>query len=222
MTTHTEPPTAPAPSLAALGKTTAIALLAAGVILITIVLPAEYGIDPLGTGERLGLTAIANPPVTVIEMPKAEGAPLAPTANGPIGDYPREFKLDTFEVTLGPYDYLEYKYSMEQGATMVYSWTASAGVHHDMHGEHPAPKSGEPEAESFDKQDRKEANGSFTAPFAGIHGWYWENPGGDTVKIRLTTAGFYSGAIEFRSDRSRHARTLHGPAVVPPGTTAAP
>jgi hypothetical protein len=221
MTTRTEPQTAPAPSLATLARTTAIALVVAGILLVTIVLPAEYGIDPLGTGARLGLTAIANPPVAVLEMPDTAGAALAPKQIGPIGDYPREFKLDTFEVELGPYDYLEYKYTMEKGATMVYSWTASSAVRHDMHGEHPADGGGEPVAESFDKTDRRQAQGSFTAPFAGIHGWFWENPAGDRIKIRLTTAGFYSGAIEIRSDRTRHPRTLHTPDVVPAGTVSA-
>ena len=38
---------------------TAIAIGAAAVILITIVLPAEYGIDPLGTGRALHLTDLA-------------------------------------------------------------------------------------------------------------------------------------------------------------------
>jgi hypothetical protein len=222
MTTAPEPQTAPAPSLATLAKTTVLAVVVASIMLITIVLPAEYGIDPTGIGGRLGLTAIANPPVTIVEMPNSEGAPLVPTMNGPIGEYPREFKLDTFEVELGPYDYVEYKYSMEKGATMLYSWTASAAVHHDMHAEHPAAAGGEPEAESFDKNDRKEAAGSYTAPFTGIHGWFWENPGGDRIKIRLTTSGFYSGAIEMRSDRSRHLHTLHGPDIVPAGTAAAP
>jgi hypothetical protein len=222
MTTRIEPQTAPAPSLATLAKTTAIALVVAGIVLITIVLPAEYGIDPLGTGERMGLTAIANPPVTVLEMPDAQGAALAPRVNGAIGAYPREFKLDTFEVELGPYDYLEYKYTMEKGASMVYTWTATAGVHHDMHGEHPAEGGGEPVAESFDKTDRKQAHGTFTAPFTGIHGWFWENPVNETIKIRLTTAGFYSGAIEIRSDRTRHPHPLKGPGVVPAGAASAP
>ena len=31
------------------------ALLVAGVLLVTVVLPAEYAVDPLGTGARLGL-----------------------------------------------------------------------------------------------------------------------------------------------------------------------
>jgi hypothetical protein len=221
MTTRTEPQTAPAPTLATLARTTIIALIGAAILLITIVLPAEYGIDPLGTGARLGLTAIANPPVTVIEMPSGEGAALAPKVNGPLGEYPREFKLDTFEVQLGPYDYLEYKYTMEQGATMLYSWTASAAVRHDMHGEHPAAGGGEPEAQSFDKTDRRQASASFTAPFTGIHGWFWENPGNETIKIRLTTAGFYSGAVEIRSDHTRHPHPLKGTDIVPAGTPSA-
>src|SRR5262249_59485846 len=32
-----------------------LALLAAGLTLVIVVLPAEYGVDPLGTGARLGL-----------------------------------------------------------------------------------------------------------------------------------------------------------------------
>jgi hypothetical protein len=111
---------------------------------------------------------------------------------------------------------------MEKGATMLYTWTAAAGVHHDMHGEHPAEGGGEPVAESYDKSDRKEAHGSFTAPFTGIHGWFWENPGGEPINIRLTTGGFYSGAVEIRSDRTRHPHELKGPDAVPPGAAKAP
>jgi len=36
------------------------ALLAAGLILVIAVLPAEYGVDPLGVGRRLGLTAMSD------------------------------------------------------------------------------------------------------------------------------------------------------------------
>ena len=44
---------AQAPSKKAIAKATAIALIVAVVILFTAVLPAEYGIDPLGTGKTL-------------------------------------------------------------------------------------------------------------------------------------------------------------------------
>ena len=38
------------------------------------------------------------------------------------------------------------------------------------------------------------ANGSYVAPFTGIHGWYWENPGTEELIITLSTAGFYRDA----------------------------
>lgn len=197
------------PSLSTLARTTALALALAGAILVTTVLPAEYGIDPVGTGRWLGLTAIAAPPLDPVEMTRSKGAVLKPTANGPIGEYPGPFKLDVYEVVLQPYEYVEYKYQMEQGATMAYSWTATAPLVQDFHGDRAGGAAdGAPAEQSFDKRDRNAADGSFTAPFAGIHGWYWENAGGAPVTVRLTTTGFYSAAVEIRSDRTRTSRTL--------------
>ncbi len=50
------PSRAELPSTAKLVKSTAIAAAAAAVILVTVVLPAEYGIDPTGIGRALQLT----------------------------------------------------------------------------------------------------------------------------------------------------------------------
>ena len=44
------------PTTRQLIRSTAIALVAATVILITAILPAEYGIDPTGIGRVFGLT----------------------------------------------------------------------------------------------------------------------------------------------------------------------
>lgn len=210
------------PSLSTLARTTAIALVVAGVILVTAVLPAEYGVDPVGTGRWLGLTDIAAPPLDPVEMTRSEGAALKPKANGPISEYPGQFKFDVYEIVLQPYEYVEYKYQLEQGATMTYSWTASAPVLQDFHGERAGGvENGAPAEESFDKRDRQAADGSFTAPFAGIHGWYWENPGGQPVTVRLTTSGFYNAAVEIRSDRTRTARPLRAlDTLTPPGNVA--
>ena len=209
MTSHTEAHTPAPPSLSTLAKTTAIAVVAAGALLVTIVLPAEYAIDPIGTGRWLGLTEIASPSLTPVEAVSPDAAVLAPVQHGPVGEYPAEFKLDVFEITLQPYEYVEYKYHLEQGATMLYSWTATAAVIHDLHGERASGAGNDgPTEESFDKQDRRQASGSFAAPFAGIHGWYWENPGGEPVTIRLTSSGFYGSAVEIRSDRTRRTRNL--------------
>ena len=103
----------------------------------------------------------------------------------------------------------------------TFSWTATAPVIQDFHGERANPAAGEETEESYDKLDRQGSDGAFAAPFAGIHGWYWENPNADPVTVRLSTAGFYSGAFEIRSDRTRTARTLRGPDTWAPVATPA-
>ncbi|MEO7274176.1 MAG: hypothetical protein ABIX28_12755 [Vicinamibacterales bacterium] len=203
------------PSPASLAKTTALAVVAAAMLLVTVVLPAEYAIDPLGVGRRLGLTTIATPRVPHVERVSPEGALLVPLGKGPIGEYPAAYKVDVVEIVLGPYEYVEYKYHLEQGATMLFAWTSTGPLVHDLHAERAGgAQAGAAAEESFDKQDRQGANGSYTAPFAGIHGWYWENTGGTPITIRLTSAGFYSSAVEIRSDRSRHRHILGTPDTV--------
>jgi hypothetical protein len=91
---------------------------------------------------------------------------------------------------------------------LMFSWRADGDVIQDMHG---VPDGGTSKDEqSFDKRPRRQAQGSFSAPFSGIHGWFWENPGGTTVRVRLTTAGcgvlFVSAGILFRWP-ARDART---------------
>ena len=53
-----KPDLAELPSTAQLLRSTFIALFAAVAILVTVVLPAEYGIDPTGTGRALGFTQL--------------------------------------------------------------------------------------------------------------------------------------------------------------------
>ena len=52
----TSPSSSELPSARALLRSTLVALAAAGTLLLTVVLPAEYGIDPTGAGRVLGLT----------------------------------------------------------------------------------------------------------------------------------------------------------------------
>lgn len=195
--------TPPAPSAKTLGRASAAALLVAAVVLVTAVLPAEYGIDPFGTGKALGFSALSRPVVSE-PIPPPTGAALAPVQDGNIAFYPGEYKVDSRTFVLGPYEYLEFKYHLAKDATMLFSWNATGNVLQDFHGDRDG--AGSDESESFDKQPRRKADGSFAAPFSGIHGWYWENPGGDAVTVKLTTAGFYTSAHEFHHDRTRHAR----------------
>jgi len=189
------------------------AFILAAVILVTIVLPAEYGLDPLGTGRALGLTALSQPLAPVPVTPPS-GTALAPTVAGPIGLYPAAFKVDARDIVLGPYEYVEFKYHLEAGATMLFSWAATGDVMHDFHGDRDgAPANA---AVSYDMSPRRQADGSFTAPFRGIHGWFWENPGGDTITVTLTTAGFYSAAHQFHYNGTRHDRAVRALDAIAP------
>jgi hypothetical protein len=213
MTGSTEVQTLPPPSPASLAKTTLAAVGVAAVILVTLVLPAEYGIDPLGTGRRLGLTAIANPTLAPVEVPVPRvGDALVPVQSGPAALYPIGYKVDAVELTIDAYEFLEYKYHLEKGAHMLYSWTASAPVLHDFHGE-PQGDGGGAE-QSYDKAPRREGHGALTAPFSGIHGWFWENEGATPITIKLWSAGFYTSAIEIRADRSRHPHQIGPPGPI--------
>jgi hypothetical protein len=171
-----------APSVRKILLATAGAAVVAAIILITAVLPAEYGIDPLGTGRLMGLTDLAGNSTAAIKRQDAA------------------YRTNTASFELGPYEFVEFKYRLEQGATMVYSWTSTGPVIYDFHSEPDGAPQGY--AESFDKAQSPAAHGSYTAPFSGIHGWFWENPNPKPVTITLTTAGFYSSAQEFRDNDS--------------------
>ena len=205
MTLPPETQTPPIPSAGRLAKTTAFTLATAIVLLVTIVVPAEYGYDPLGTGRLLGLTRLSAPQPVAEPVAPPAGAPLAPTVQGPAAVYATAFKVDSTQFVLPPYQYIEYKYHLAKGAAMMYAWKGTAAVRHDFHGE----ADGTTDAPvSYEKKDASQESGVFTAPFSGIHGWYWENPGGEPITITVTSAGFYTAAMEFRSNRTRHPHVL--------------
>jgi hypothetical protein len=155
-----------------------VALTVAALVLVVAVLPAEYGLDPLGTGRALGLLELAD------------------ATPGAIVPQPDDYKLDAIEFVLGPFESLEYKYRLEEGGSLLYVWQATGELVYDFHAEPDDAPDGY--AQSFDQQRARERRGTYTAPFPGIHGWFWENRGTDDVTLTLTTAGFYTAAHEFR------------------------
>jgi hypothetical protein len=168
-------------------KATIGAMVVAGILLFTVILPAEYGFDPLGTGAALGLTDLAA---------AADSGLSNVVAHNPM---PRVYKVDLEEIMLQPGQGTELKYHMEQGTVMVYSWKSTAPVLFEFHGE-PDVKPNPDYYDSYeldDKVGKAQSSGSFIAPSTGIHGWFWENKTDKPVEVRLTTAGFYSKAIYF-------------------------
>ena len=174
---------------------TAAAMFVAGVVLMTAILPAEYGVDPLGTGRVLGLTQIAQADGAAAAVADSGSTSLEPVQPGANTAQKARFKRDTRTFEIPPGEGIEYKYQMDQGASFVYSWKATGLVKSEFHGEPVGAKKGY--AEFYEKVDAESADGSFFAPKAGIHGWYWENLTSQPVTVTLTSAGFYRGGIHF-------------------------
>lgn len=173
-----------------------ISLVAAAVIAVGIVLPAEYAIDPLGIGRALGLTALRGAPA----QPPSGPAPAASPAAGPsvspgatlTARQVPAYRSDTREIVLAPGKGIEIKTRLEKGAALIFTWKTRDGakVLHEFHGEPLGAKNDT--FESFIKDNEvAESRGYLIAPFIGTHGWYWKNRTSSAVTIELQMSGFY-------------------------------
>jgi hypothetical protein len=176
-------------------RATVLALVGAAFLLVTLVLPAEYGIDPTGIGRLTGLKAMGDDKVAAARAHSA--APVAAPAAAKAGDVPydtqsaRALRTDSVDVTLAPNAEIEYKAILAEGDPIVFDWDAGgAEVRFDFHGEPSAGPSGM--FLTYRKGAAAKAAGSLRAPFAGTHGWYWKNPTAQSVVIKLRVTGFHS------------------------------
>ena len=171
---------------------TGVSFSIAVLVLIVAVLPAEFGIDPFGTGKRLGLLDLyATDSELVSSRPQT-----------------KNYLIHNIDIPLSPFESMEFKYRLESGAGMVYSWEASGEVLFDFHGEADNAKPGE--ASFYETGRKRFSSGPFGAPFTGNHGWFWENRGANVVVIRLTSSGHYEYGTEYR-DRSIQQHAIGAP-----------
>lgn len=207
---NTDLPTrAELPSSDKLLMSTCAAIVTAGILLVTVVLPAEFGIDPTSIGRTLGLTAMGEikmslaaeaaadkvAPVASAPVAVAATAPAPATAPSPAlakADAPQAAaKTDEMTVTLKPGEATEVKLAMNKGAKVSYSWRTDGGlVNHDTHGD---PFSG-PKSVYHGYSKAKQVSGDtgeLTAVFDGNHGWFWRNRADKPVTITLKTNGQY-------------------------------
>jgi hypothetical protein len=169
-----------------------VAALVGFVLTVCVVMPAEYRKDPTGFGKLTGLIALSSPtvakPVEPAADAKAPAADLAPSKNAWF--YPTEYRTDTVKIPLGPDGEIEYKVAMKAGESMVYSWSVDReSVYYDFHGE---PSNDPKHATRYrEEQENTKGNGTFVAPFEGIHGWFWLNLSGKPIVVTLKMSGFY-------------------------------
>ena len=179
------------PSARSLAVATLLSAIVAGVLLVTVILPAEYGVDPTGAGRALGLYRGPAAGGVDAETAAAAAQGTMPAGTATLTRSPVPYRSDEMSLVLKPGEGGEIKAVMAAGQHFVYKWTASGGtVDVDMHGEAFNP-TGE-EATSYWKDEYQPGDqGIFTAPVAGRHGWFWQNLNDDPVTITVTTSGFY-------------------------------
>jgi len=190
------------PSSAQLVRSTVIAALGAAALLVTVVLPAEYGIDPTGAGKILGLTEMGEikqelareaakdhqsgyigeerPGLFVTIMGAVVGQAHA-HSNGHSWD-------DTVSITLEPGEGKEIKLVMKEGDEIEFAWIAESGrLNYDLHGD----GAGNETSYVRDRGVRGH-EGRLTAAFDGNHGWFWRNRDRQAVTMTLNVRGQYS------------------------------
>ncbi len=209
------PTRAELPSSKQLLRSTILAAVSAVVLLVAVVLPAEYGVDPTGIGRVLRMTEMGEIKQQLAAEAAADtaAAPAAPAqavgtaaagmvaanaaqpstpapAPAPVAvaAAPKVEWRDEMPVTLTPGEGTEIKLKMVQGAKAQYSWVVEGGqVNFDTHGDAPG------KSISYEKGRGVAADeGVLEAAFTGNHGWYWRNRGQADVKVILRTRGDYT------------------------------
>lgn len=180
MTNPSAPGPAELPTTRQLNRATLLAAGVAAVVLVTAVLPAEYGVDPTGVGTALGLTAMGQMKQGAAAVAKAPGDTPETTT---LSDGSTQIRL-----TLRPYQGIEAKATMMAGQEMRYRWsTDGATVEFEFHGD-PAGGDGT-DYTSYEKGDAASDEGRFRATFAGRHGWYWKNNTNKPIIVTATAKG---------------------------------
>lgn len=184
------------PSTAQLLRSTIIALVAAIAILFTVVLPAEYGVDPTGIGSAIGLTEMGEIKQELEQEAEqdrlkhdGDQSSLIDRLLGVVigTAHAQETWRDEITFTLKPGELAEMKMVMKEGESAEFHWATIGGrINFDLHG-HGGGKSA-----TYEKgRGKTSGQGIFTAAFAGEHGWFWRNRDKSDVTVTLKIQGDY-------------------------------
>lgn len=209
------PSRAELPSTRQLVRSTIIAAVSAVVLLYTVVLPSEYGVDPTGIGRAMGLTEMGEIKTRLAKEAEEDAAATlasqsqsavsaatsqAPTAPSAASAYSVALPAPSAETvgdpawrdemtfTLTPGQGTEIKLKMKEGEKALFSWTVQGGVvNFDTHGDAIG------RSISYEKgREVASDEGELVAAFTGNHGWFWRNRGQADVTVVLKTGGDYS------------------------------
>jgi hypothetical protein len=182
------------PTSSQLLKSTLIALFVAGVLLVCIVIPAEYGKDPTGVGELLDLKKMGEIKIRLEKESLNENQVFY--ENISLKDEVRkdtetsEENQDVLEFILEPDEAIEIKLEMIEGSLVKYNWiTLNGGLNYNLHGD---GYKGSQQSITYKKGRMTSSDGGeFISKFDGYHGWFWRNRNSEVVTVILETDGEY-------------------------------
>lgn len=202
------------PSTAKLIKSTIIAIVTALVLLVTVVMPSEYGVDPSGFGEMTGLKRMGNIKVSLAEEAaedlekQNQVTEVAAESTAAVNQVEPEAVLIQVEpevtvaknerlsqnheitFTLAPDEGTEVKVTMTKGSKVTYHWKTNGGkANFDVHADSKALKI---DYHPYYKGSDVMREGILEAAFDGSHGWFWRNRTKEPLTITIKTNGEYS------------------------------
>ena len=168
-----------------------LSLLAALTATFLFVLPAEFNRDPTGLGALMGIKG----------MSAFDGA-----GGSVLTERPRAPYRDSVAFELAPFESVEYKYELDAGQTLVFGWQTQSPIEFDLHAEeHDKPPE---ESVTFSAGQSDAQAGTYVAPFAGRHGWFFENRGSEVVVVGLQTSSFATASVSY-SPAGEYRRLLN-------------
>ena len=173
---------------------TIIALVVAGALLLCLVIPAEYGKDPTGVGELLGLKKMGEIKIRLEKEFLNENQVFNENIS-----FKDEVKEDTetteenhdiLEFLLEPNEAIEIKLEMIEGSFAKYKWaTKNGGLNYNLHGD---GYKGSQKSITYKKGRMTSSDiGEIISEFDGYHGWFWRNRNNSAVTVTLITMGDY-------------------------------
>lgn len=195
------------PSTQKLIKSTVFAAVMAVVLLITTVLPAEYGIDLTGIGNAIGLKKMGEIKASLAievavdkakdtqlldqqpNVPEQQAATTPAAVKQAISEPEKSMIQDTISVTLKPNQGAEVKTKMRKGETLKYKWSTDGGrANFDVHAD---SKKLNINYHNYEKGSQQTKEGTIKAAFDGSHGWFWRNRTSKTLTVAMQVSGEY-------------------------------
>jgi len=176
-------------------KATVVAIAVAFILIVVVVLPAEYGSDPTGMGKILGLKEMGEIKMSLLDESHKESSQQNTTSSIEI-DHTEEVMVnntinkDVVEITIEPGQAIEIKLEMRSGSLVQYEWkTIKGGLNYNLHGD---GYKGSQQFISYKKGRMVPSDsGELKAEFDGYHGWFWRNREKFSVTVNLQTSGDY-------------------------------